>query len=75
MDEEYKTKYIRGVSRVNTDKISGAMTLMVIILDIIYMVKWSVSIVLSIVIIMWVLILLPTALVYMRGDGAWKKVR
>ncbi|VVB96929.1 Uncharacterised protein [uncultured archaeon] len=48
--------------------------LIVVFADITYMLVWSSSLVLDITISMWILVMIPTILVYIRGDGEWKKI-
>ena len=62
--------------RINTDKIIGIITLIVILANVLYAYYWSVSIVLNIIIFMWVLVMIPTVLTYFRGrgDDTWKSM-
>lgn len=62
--------------KINTDKINGIITLIIILANILYAYYWSVSIVLNIIIFMWVLVMIPAVLTYFRGrgDDTWKSV-
>jgi hypothetical protein len=74
----YRRENVNGnrKRKINTDKINGIITLIIILANILYAYYWSVSIVLNIIIFMWVLVMIPTVLTYFRGRGdeAWKSV-
>lgn len=59
---------------MNKDKICCLLMLIVIAADIVYMAIWSISKILNVLMIMWVLVMTPTIIVYLRGDGTWKIV-
>ncbi len=61
-------------TKINTDKINGIITLIIILANILYAYYWSISIVLNIIIFMWVLVMIPAVLTYFRGrgDDTWK---
>lgn len=61
-----------GTIEINRDKVSFILMLGVILADILYILIYSMSIILNIVIILWILVMAPNILVYMRGNGKWK---
>lgn len=59
---------------INKDKFIGILMLIMTGADIAYMYIWSISVILDILILMWVLVMLPNVFVYIRGDGKWLKI-
>lgn len=59
------------IDEINRDKVNFILMLVIILADILYMFIYSVSHILNIVILLWVFIMTPNILVYMRGNGNW----
>lgn len=60
---------------INKDKVNFVLMSVMIQLNIWYVVKYSISIILDIVILLWVFIMVPNILVYIRGNGKWKSAQ
>ncbi|CAG1001371.1 hypothetical protein METP3_03340 [Methanosarcinales archaeon] len=60
------------INEINRDKVNFILMSVMILADILYMFVYSVSYILNIVILLWVFIMTPNILVYMRGNGNWK---
>lgn len=60
------------IIEINRDKLNFVLMSVVLLADILYMVIYSTSSILSVVILLWVFTMIPNILVYMRGNGKWE---
>lgn len=60
---------------INKDKISFVLMSTVLIADVVYVKMYSVSVALTAVVMLWIFVMVPNVLVYMRGNGKWKSAQ
>ncbi len=60
---------------INKDKLNFVLMSTVLIADVIYVKMYSMSGALTVVVMLWILVMAPNILVYMRGDGKWKSAQ